>query len=601
MPDDKGLSGAEKMTGTTGLLVGKAGKQVTDSVTESISKLFKGKKKWLTAVTGVAISFFCILLIIAIMFLIMTSILTANEGNKVNARSGSTLQQVGTFYPRLEEPVKGKDSVNQTGNSVDKYYFNSTNPLEAAGYGMPNCTAYAWSRAYEMLDSVPNLCSGNAQAWYSYNKKYDYYPYGDTPRLGAIAVWSHDNSGHVAVVEKIDGNKVTFSNSAWQGSFFFLLEVDSEIYPNYWTDSNWNFLGFIYVFDELVYTSGTRMSEMPLYLQYEDPWGSHSFGDGTIGDSGCGPTSIAMVASYLTGNRITPDQVADYISSPENGGRYGHYVPGSGMTHDVWDLCAEHYGFIYIKKANGIDEAYEALSNNQVVISSQASGIFTGSGHFIVLSGLWSDGKIRVNDPNDSDWKNYKNRHFSKTEISASGVCYYVFDSYNMPSNSSTYTPSSETEFVQMFNSYFSRLGYSKAAICGILGNIYAECSLDSDIYFRAWVSDAGGASGNSNGICMWYGSNCDNFRRDCPNWNTSLMAQFEYLARTLDNDGHGSDSTKYYYYCTGCKAAVQSVSNTRAGAIQAAIYFRDYYERPNMRFNQSIRERKAAEYWNMI
>ena len=608
MPDDNGVSGAQnlakgagKSVGKAGKTAGKAGKKITDNISEQISKLFKGKKKWLAAILAVVLFGICVLLIMAIVLLMLTSAYTANEGNKQNASAGSSLQQKGTFYPRLEEPVKGKESVNHTGKKVDDYYFNSTNPLEAAGYGMPNCTAYAWSRAYEILDSVPNLCTGNAQEWYGYNKTYDYYPYGATPRLGAIAVWSHGDSGHVAVVEKIEGDTVTFSNSAWQGTFFFLLEVDPADHPNYWTDDSWNLLGFIYIFDELVSGTGTRMSEMPLYIQYEEPWGSHTYGDNVIADSGCGPTSIAMVASYLTGNSITPNQVADYLSSSENGGRWGHYSPGVGMTHDVWDLCADHYGFKYVKKASGIDEAYEALQNDQVVINSQGSGIFTSGGHFIVLSGLWSDGKIKVNDPNDSSYKNYKDRHFSKSEISAGGVCYYVFDSYNLPSSNSTYIPESEKEFVEMFNTYFSKLGYSKAAICGILGNIYAECSMDSSTYFQDWIPDAGGAPGNSNGICQWYGDNCDRFRRDCPNWNKSVTAQFEYLAGTLDNDGQGSYNTKYYYYCTGCKAAIQSVSNTRSGAIQAAVYFRDYYERPNMGFDQSIRETKAAEYWNMI
>ena len=178
MPDDNGVSGAQnlakgagKSVGKAGKTAGKAGKKITDNISEQISKLFKGKKKWLAAILAVVLFGICVLLIMAIVLLMLTSAYTANEGNKQNASAGSSLQQKGTFYPRLEEPVKGKESVNHTGKKVDDYYFNSTNPLEAAGYGMPNCTAYAWSRAYEILDSVPNLCTGNAQEWYGYNKK----------------------------------------------------------------------------------------------------------------------------------------------------------------------------------------------------------------------------------------------------------------------------------------------------------------------------------------------------------------------------------------------------------------------------------------------
>ena len=356
----------------------------------------------------------------------------------------------------------------------------------------------------------------------------------------------------------------------------------------------------------------SRMDEMPLYLQYNEPWCNYPFGDGTIGNSGCGPTSIAMVASYLTGLEITPDNVAEFLSEDENGGRFGHYIPGAGMTHDVWELCAKHYGFIYKEKASGIDEAYQALQSGKVVICSQREGIFTSSGHFIVLSGLWDDGSIKINDPNDNNTnKNFKNIHFTKDAVAQSGVCYYVFDSYETLN-----APKSEEEFVMLFNRYFSQRGYNKAAICGMLGNIYAECSMNSGSYFAEYIQDAGGAPGNSNGICQWYGANCDRFRRDCPDWNKSVMAQFKYLAETLDNNGNGSGNTKFYYGCAGCKDTLVGkvteqnkkwienngkVTNTREGAKVAARAFMDLYERPNAMFDQSIRWIKAEQYWDMI
>ena len=113
---------------------------------------------------------------------------------------------------------------------------------------MPNCTCYAYGRAYEILGKKPNLCTGNAGEWYDYNKTYNYYPYGTTPKLGAIAVWKSltGGPGHVAVVEVINGNTVTTSESAWKGTYFFTTERSASD-SNFGKNSNYKFMGFIYI------------------------------------------------------------------------------------------------------------------------------------------------------------------------------------------------------------------------------------------------------------------------------------------------------------------------------------------------------------------
>lgn len=104
------------------------------------------------------------------------------------------------YTPRLTAPDRS-----------NPYYYSDNNPFFASGYGMPNCTAYAWGRAYEILGSPPALPTSDARKWY---ERTTAYPKGQTPALGAIAVWWSDVSGHVAVVEKIENGVVTFSNSA---------------------------------------------------------------------------------------------------------------------------------------------------------------------------------------------------------------------------------------------------------------------------------------------------------------------------------------------------------------------------------------------------
>lgn len=150
------------------------------------------------------------------------------------------LLNIATFEPRLTD----------TGIVGSPYYY-SLNPFYNAGYGMPNCTAYAWGRFWEESDpdrtyaNPPTLSTGNAEDWYGYTA--DGYRRGSTPQLGAVACWAdgpYSGDGHVAIVEQInlDGSIVT-SNSAWGGSFFYTQTLYP---PNYLPATGYVFQGFIY-------------------------------------------------------------------------------------------------------------------------------------------------------------------------------------------------------------------------------------------------------------------------------------------------------------------------------------------------------------------
>jgi surface antigen len=131
-------------------------------------------------------------------------------------------------------------------DSNNAYYYSSKNIFYASGYGMPNCTAYAYGRAYEILGTKPKLCSSNAGNWYGYNKSNKYYSYGSTPKLGAIACWSKSGAaGHVAVVEAINGNNVTISESHYYSKVVFDTKTMKKDSSNYLT--SYNFQGYIYI------------------------------------------------------------------------------------------------------------------------------------------------------------------------------------------------------------------------------------------------------------------------------------------------------------------------------------------------------------------
>lgn len=149
----------------------------------------------------------------------------------------------GDYTPRLKAPSKsdknwihtskgGKNScILITGNSV-----------------LPNCVGYAWGRWLELLGKTPKLSRANAEDWWAYKDGYDR---GQTPKLGAVAVWrkgkvgvNSDGAGHVAIVENIasDGT-ITFGQSGYGYKRFYVTKMKKPFNLG----GTYHFLGFIYL------------------------------------------------------------------------------------------------------------------------------------------------------------------------------------------------------------------------------------------------------------------------------------------------------------------------------------------------------------------
>ena len=140
-----------------------------------------------------------------------------------------------------------------------------------------------------------------------------------------------------------------------------------------------------------------RPSEMeqacPLFLQWDKRWGYQKYGDdSTIAVSGCGPTALAMVATALTHEAVTPLEIANYAMEKE------YYLPGVGTMWSLMTAGANHYGLDSEKI--GLDEysMKKMLDRGELLICSMRRGDFTINGHFIVICGYDSEGFI-VNDP----------------------------------------------------------------------------------------------------------------------------------------------------------------------------------------------------------
>lgn len=169
-----------------------------------------------------------------------------------------------------------------------------------------------------------------------------------------------------------------------------------------------------------------RFENFPQYFQ--DDYPNKRFGSGTIASSGCGITSLAMVATYMTGHPYMPDELAKYF------GGYGE--------NNVQRL---EYGAqmlrLPIRQADDIYDVMKALKKGDIaILLMNHMSIFTESQHFIVLMGLNDEGKIMVRDsyrPNYDKW-NLKNAFVNGFELKDILLGYnggWIFSFQDMPEN----------------------------------------------------------------------------------------------------------------------------------------------------------------------
>ncbi len=117
---------------------------------------------------------------------------------------------------------------------------------------------------------------------------------------------------------------------------------------------------------------------------------------------GCGPTCLAMIVCGLKNDpAINPYEVSKY-SADSN-----FYIYGEGTSWSLMTEGARHYGLNVSEGTISPEYIIDNLSSSTPMICSMTPGDFMTSGHFIVLTGVDSNGKIIVNDPNSR--KNSKN------------------------------------------------------------------------------------------------------------------------------------------------------------------------------------------------
>ena len=135
-------------------------------------------------------------------------------------------------------------------------------------------------------------------------------------------------------------------------------------------------------------------TQVVYYNQLDERWKYSPYGTDTIGGYACGPTAMAIVISSLTSETIDPPHMAQWAYEHgywcSGNGSYRSLIPGAAQA---WSLSVDGC------TASEPQRIIDALAEGKLVVALMTKGHFTSSGHFIVLRGCTSDGKILVADP----------------------------------------------------------------------------------------------------------------------------------------------------------------------------------------------------------
>ncbi len=376
---------------------------------------------------------------------------------------GISLMSLSSYSPRLTAP------------STSDPYYTTWNVFHTSGYGMVgnggNCTCYAYGRSYENLGSKPNLSTGNAGGWYAYNKNGGYYYYGTTPYLGAVAVWTKSGAaGHVAVVEVINGDTVTTSESGWQ-SFYFKTVTRSASNSNFSASSSYAFQGFIYVCGYLTEKAPTSAT-----LSMNKEWyaGGETF---TLNFSADAASQYYLsIFDYDTGEAIIQTDVSSstYSNSFQRAGHYHAYMTAFNSKGGVDSNWVDFYIYVGGPSSASISPNKTELSLGESITFTNKHNayyawtymtIYNEDTKTIVDEG-WKPLTYTFNPPKNAVYKALMSAYTPASTAHAESIYFYVGKytvSYN--ANNGSGVPASQTKIhgktLTLSSSKPTRTGYT--------------------------------------------------------------------------------------------------------------------------------------------
>ena len=160
-------------------------------------------------------------------------------------------------------------------------------------------------------------------------------------------------------------------------------------------EENTDFVASNSKIDEDDFIVGAKSTSPVYYSQVNSRWKNHmysSIGDKsqTIGNSGCGPTSAAMIVSTIKGS-ILPSKMGDLFV------KYGYRTANSGTYHSAFEWVGKYFDLTW-GRAYSTDSMVNYLKKGYIAVCGCKKGLFTNGGHFIAIMGIDGD-TLKVYDP----------------------------------------------------------------------------------------------------------------------------------------------------------------------------------------------------------
>ena len=162
------------------------------------------------------------------------------------------------------------------------------------------------------------------------------------------------------------------------------------------------------------------ITDYPLYFQQDFP--TAMYGDFPLATWGCGITTLAMMASYMADDWLTPPLLAK---------EYGNYCYRSGTDTNLIVDAAPELGFYVYWFGYQWGTSKEHLEQGYKIMNLQNKGFFTRGGHYLILREQYEDGQLSIRDSNIFNYGKlhpHADDRFEWVDVYKAGAMYWSFE-----------------------------------------------------------------------------------------------------------------------------------------------------------------------------